>query len=172
MCQPLTRSFHPGHLPHSVPQILINRDPVTHAAFDVHLLGDGDTIVKYLCDRLAAVASPVPPLSSGWDLDERVPPLGTQLSNVLEEALTLPAETVVPDRVSDSHVWLFPGANGGRWVDAVRQVFDEDLNGDSGSNQGDGAEKLEVPAGMNSRSRTRSPESGGEREEGKKAKLD
>ena len=31
-----------GHLPHSIPQILINRDPITHVNFDVQLLGDCD----------------------------------------------------------------------------------------------------------------------------------
>ncbi|GAA5848320.1 hypothetical protein JCM3766R1_004661 [Sporobolomyces carnicolor] len=42
----------PSHLPHSIPQILINRDPVSHHNFDLCLLGDGDTIVEYLCRRL------------------------------------------------------------------------------------------------------------------------
>ncbi|KDE07434.1 hypothetical protein MVLG_02300 [Microbotryum lychnidis-dioicae p1A1 Lamole] len=41
-----------SQLPHSVPQVLINRDPITHANFDVVLLGDGDTIVTHLCGRL------------------------------------------------------------------------------------------------------------------------
>ena len=78
----------PSHLPHSIPQILINRDPVGHHNFDVCLLGDGDTIVRWLCDELAK-----PPrrgegekkeeveeeealalaLKKKWSLDERVP---------------------------------------------------------------------------------------------------
>ncbi|GAA5873009.1 hypothetical protein JCM3774_004896, partial [Rhodotorula dairenensis] len=93
----------PSHLPHSVPQILINRDPVGHHNFDVCLLGDGDTIVRWLCDELAKPSPPQSvngepgPSSSGdagedveegdedekdedeatlrrtWRLDERVP---------------------------------------------------------------------------------------------------
>lgn len=77
----------PSHLPHSIPQILINRDPVGHHNFDVCLLGDGDTIVRWLCDELAKK----PPARGGeeeeeqeeealalalqkkWSLDERVP---------------------------------------------------------------------------------------------------
>ena len=41
-----------GHLPHSVPQILINRDPVPHANFDICLLGELDSIVQHLCREL------------------------------------------------------------------------------------------------------------------------
>ncbi|KAL7643314.1 UNVERIFIED_CONTAM: hypothetical protein RMT77_006606 [Armadillidium vulgare] len=37
--------------PH-VPQILINREPLTHMTFDVELLGDCDVIVSELCRRL------------------------------------------------------------------------------------------------------------------------
>ncbi|KAM0747008.1 DHS-like NAD/FAD-binding domain-containing protein [Meredithblackwellia eburnea MCA 4105] len=169
-----------GHLPHSVPQILINRDPVTHANFDVHLLGDGDTIVRYLCEEL------------GWDLDNEVPvkvgrkgsladrdhqdhhpadaralqlpapvpvpviPQSQQQPPSIPEIFnapsagsppnpsttattttTTPASTstiipltkgeIVPERVSHSHVWLFPGADrNGRWVESVRMAFDEE----------------------------------------------
>ena len=167
---------HAGHLPHSVPQILINRDPISHANFDVHLLGDGDTIVKYLCERLEAAASPAPPRASGWDLDERVPALGPPSTKepVFDEGGTeieaeKPAE-VVPERVAGSHVWLFPGANGGRWVEAVRRVFEDSDSEETGDEDGAGS-GLEVPsAGEKSRSRTRSPD--GEREEGKKPRFE
>lgn len=63
---------------------------------------------------------------------------------------------VVPERVAESHVWLFPGANGGRWVEAVRRAYgdttdeDEEVGGRGG---------LGVPEMGNSRSRTRSPDS-------------
>ncbi|KAG0284562.1 NAD-dependent histone deacetylase sir2 [Linnemannia gamsii] len=55
-------------LPASVPQILINRTPLTHMEFDVQLLGDSDTIVAELC-RMA-----------GWELKHEKLPDGT--SNV------------------------------------------------------------------------------------------
>ncbi|KAG0337720.1 NAD-dependent histone deacetylase sir2 [Podila horticola] len=52
-------------LPNSVPQILINRTPITHMDFDVQLLGDCDVIVAELC-RMA-----------GWELKHEKIPGGT-----------------------------------------------------------------------------------------------
>ncbi|GAA5824513.1 hypothetical protein JCM3770_000106 [Rhodotorula araucariae] len=76
----------PSHLPHSVPQVLINRDPVAHHQFDVCLLGDGDGVVRWLCEALAraeqAGGKSRPGAGAGaenaaargrWDLDARVP---------------------------------------------------------------------------------------------------
>lgn len=42
----------PDYIPAHVPQILINREPLSHMTFDVELLGDGDIIVNDLCKRL------------------------------------------------------------------------------------------------------------------------
>ncbi|KAG0052628.1 NAD-dependent histone deacetylase sir2 [Gryganskiella cystojenkinii] len=55
-------------LPPKIPQILINRTPITHTEFDVQLLGNCDTIVAELC-RMA-----------GWELNHEKLPGGT--SNV------------------------------------------------------------------------------------------
>ncbi|KAI8576481.1 hypothetical protein K450DRAFT_256930 [Umbelopsis ramanniana AG] len=55
-------------IPHSVPQILINRTPITHLTFDVQLLGKSDVIVPELCRRL------------GWDLRHEKLPGGSSLS--------------------------------------------------------------------------------------------
>ena len=41
-----------AHIPHTIPQILINKTPVEHANADVVLLGDCDEIVRYLCHEL------------------------------------------------------------------------------------------------------------------------
>lgn len=41
-----------GHIPHTTPVILINKTPVLHMAMDIQLLGDADTIVKYICQKL------------------------------------------------------------------------------------------------------------------------
>lgn len=74
-----------AHLPHSVPQILINKTPIRHINPDVRpyaisircfhkltclqivLLGNADEIVLYLCRRL------------GWDLPEVTVSSGNQL---------------------------------------------------------------------------------------------
>ncbi|BGP17410.1 hypothetical protein JCM10213_003307 [Rhodosporidiobolus nylandii] len=76
----------PSHLPHSIPQVLINRDPVAHHQFDVCLLGDGDTVVQWLCDELGKLEAsgggggkekkPKGPREvdeKQWELDARVP---------------------------------------------------------------------------------------------------
>lgn len=89
-----------GHIPHSIPQILINKTPVSHANADVVLLGNADTIVQYLCDRL------------GWSLPD---PTGSRKR---------PAEAPDPVPVGDSHVWLFDGAEGGRYVKKLQEGVD------------------------------------------------
>ncbi|XP_052429308.1 NAD-dependent protein deacetylase sirtuin-1 isoform X1 [Carassius gibelio] len=42
----------PSSVPHDVPQVLINREPLPHLNFDVELLGDCDVIMNELCHRL------------------------------------------------------------------------------------------------------------------------
>ncbi|KAK7869073.1 hypothetical protein R5R35_000792 [Gryllus longicercus] len=42
----------PSSVPSSVPQILINREPLPHFNFDVKLLGDSDVIINQLCHML------------------------------------------------------------------------------------------------------------------------
>lgn len=46
-------------IPPHVPQILINRDPISHCNFDVNLLGFCDEVVSYLCEKLG----------DEWDID-------------------------------------------------------------------------------------------------------
>ena len=56
-----------GHIPHHVPLILINREPVYHyhRSFDIQLLGYCDGIVRDLCRRLE------------WELPDDTVPVGT-----------------------------------------------------------------------------------------------
>ncbi|XP_066456787.1 NAD-dependent protein deacetylase sirtuin-1 isoform X2 [Eleutherodactylus coqui] len=42
----------PSSIPHEVPQILINREPLPHLHFDIELLGDCDVIINELCQTL------------------------------------------------------------------------------------------------------------------------
>ncbi|CAI9621101.1 unnamed protein product [Staurois parvus] len=42
----------PSSIPHEVPQILINREPLPHLHFDIELLGDCDVIINELSQRL------------------------------------------------------------------------------------------------------------------------
>lgn len=157
--------FYQGHLPHSVPQILINRDPISHANFDIHMLGDGDTIVRYLCDKLSKKFG-----DDSFDLSKiklrHDPPGGVNPS--------LPdVDSFEPERVADSHVWLFPGANGGKWVERIREAFaTSSEEGSSAEHNLDGSDGLEgaevglrVPEGE-SRSRSRSEGGTDDEEEG------
>lgn len=146
-----------GHLPHSIPQILINRDPITHVNFDIHLLGDGDTIVKYLCSKL-------PP---SFDLSsiklENDPPSNSKTDQELQEEEER-INKIIPERVGESNVWTFPGANGGKWVERIRESYNDETEEEDNSNQsGEGGGGLEVPE-SESRSRSRS-EAGSDDEE-------
>ncbi|GAA5919545.1 hypothetical protein JCM6882_002911, partial [Rhodosporidiobolus microsporus] len=111
----------PSHLPHSTPQILINRDPVAHHQFDVCLLGDGDTVVRWLCDELQkpppSVASTGGKTKPGeeerrvkeweregerekWDLDKRVPIVPPHPSSPAAAAASLPPSSKAEDAPS------------------------------------------------------------------------
>lgn len=54
----------PNYLPHAIPHIYISREPISHVAFDVQLLGDCDDVVFELCRR------------AGWSLKHNMIPLG------------------------------------------------------------------------------------------------
>lgn len=173
-----------SHLPHSIPQILINRDPITHANFDIHLLGDGDTIINYLCEKLGGewdlgkVPIMVPDHANGLPVgagEEEKKALGEQA-----EIVGHPKEEVIPQQVAQSCVWLFPGSDPEhRWIKAVREAFEsedeeegESLQLQTQAEAGEGAESLLVPlveSGSRSRSRTGSEEA--EEEHGKRARV-
>ncbi|KAJ2188889.1 NAD-dependent histone deacetylase sir2, partial [Coemansia sp. RSA 532] len=65
-----------GHLPHTVPQIVINKTPILHFNFDVQLLGNADDIVAYLARRC------------GWELHhERIPGGSTESPEFLSQGI-------------------------------------------------------------------------------------
>ncbi|XP_043991895.1 NAD-dependent protein deacetylase sirtuin-1 [Gambusia affinis] len=94
----------PNSIPHEVPQVLINREPLPHLNFDVELLGDCDGIINELCHRLGGefeqlcfntltlneitekpprLAEPPPPDEASTDPAEK-PPEETESENVKE----------------------------------------------------------------------------------------
>ncbi|KAJ7612505.1 SIR2-domain-containing protein [Mycena polygramma] len=104
------------HLPHSVPQILINKTPVRHINPDIILLGDADTVIEHLCHKLGwELPSPAPrtlaPSSSDSPEFLRDRKRSTSDLHALEE----------PRRVGKSHIWLFNGAEGGEWLRSIEQ---------------------------------------------------
>ncbi|KAH7885791.1 DHS-like NAD/FAD-binding domain-containing protein [Phlebopus sp. FC_14] len=129
-----------SHLPHSVPQILINKTPIRHINPDVVLLGNADDIVQDLCQRL------------GWDLPSpsrmnghlHVP---TTEGKSVKRTSTEMVGRVEPVRVGDSHVWLFDGAEGGKWVQNIEEKSRNETapNGSaSQSSQGPETKKVRI----------------------------
>lgn len=59
------------------------------------------------------------------------------------------ARDVVPERVADSHVWLFPGSNpDGRWVQAVRKAYEEGSEDDGEEGKSEVHDSEEVQDGL------------------------
>ncbi|EPQ31701.1 uncharacterized protein PFL1_01034 [Pseudozyma flocculosa PF-1] len=122
-----------SHIPHSTPVILINQAPVYHIAVDIMLLGEADRIVDYICTKL------------GWTLPRAKP-----VKEVVGDDVVVPAETddersgggqaahghgkavEEPERLLDSHVWLFAGAEPGR-LPQLLAADDESEDGEGGS---------------------------------------
>lgn len=91
-----------GHIPHRVPQILINRDPVPHVMqhVDVSLLGDCDRIIEWIQRKMSVDSA------------------GTEDVKASEPRLAF------PDGMDN--VWLFEGANEEhRWMQRMREVLAE-----------------------------------------------
>ncbi|KAF5353082.1 hypothetical protein D9758_008747 [Tetrapyrgos nigripes] len=133
-----------SHLPHSVPQILINKTPVRHINPDIILLGNADDIVMHLCGLLGWELPPEAPKplesvestpssmsSSGASTPHSLPPRGTLKRR---SSVGVSEGTQVPTRVGDSHVWLFSGAEGDKWLANLERELEiqrESLNGNS-----------------------------------------
>lgn len=101
-----------SQIPHSVPQVLINRTPITHMTFDIQLLGDSDVIVPELCRML------------NWDLRHPKLPGGSALSDesmrlsregngdvveIIDESQAKHTENKIWTYVRDG-LYTFPGA--------------------------------------------------------------
>ncbi|KAF5316465.1 hypothetical protein D9619_006597 [Psilocybe cf. subviscida] len=121
-----------SHLPHSIPQILINKTPIRHINPDITLLGNADDIVRHLTSELGwklPVPIPLPPsppaepTTSTTGATRLQPPRGTvnmkkRPSSSDEDEAAAP---IPPERVGESHVWLFEGAEGGRWLQQLKR---------------------------------------------------
>ncbi|OAX38880.1 SIR2-domain-containing protein [Rhizopogon vinicolor AM-OR11-026] len=116
-----------SHLPHSVPQILINKTPVRHINPDIVLLGNADDIVHHLCEQLAWELPP----AAGKRLE--VSSSGKSVKRASGEMIG----RAEPVRVAKSHVWLFEGAEGGKWLRDIEERFpEEDTESASSTMQG------------------------------------
>ncbi|KAF8736062.1 hypothetical protein AX14_000936 [Amanita brunnescens Koide BX004] len=127
------------HLPHSVPQILINKTPIRHINPDIILLGNADDIIMHLCSKL------------GWELPPEEEPAPAQGStrpypsrnNVKKRSRSLLTEDQKPQRVGNSHVWLFPGAEGGRWLQEFQEKIAQETETETAN--GDASRPAEAP---------------------------
>ncbi|KAJ1824245.1 NAD-dependent histone deacetylase sir2 [Coemansia sp. RSA 2599] len=81
-----------SHLPHSVPQVVINKTPILHLNFDVQLLGDADDIVAYLAR------------ACGWELKHpRIPGGSTgsrEYTSAGQTPIVSPPSMAIPIKVS------------------------------------------------------------------------
>ncbi|XP_003783668.1 NAD-dependent protein deacetylase sirtuin-1 isoform X1 [Otolemur garnettii] len=99
----------PSSIPHEVPQILINREPLPHLHFDVELLGDCDVIINELCHRLGGeyaklCCNPVK-LSEITEKPPRTQKELAHLSELPPTPLHISEDSSSPDRTSpDSSV--------------------------------------------------------------------
>ncbi|KAL7413577.1 DHS-like NAD/FAD-binding domain-containing protein [Mrakia frigida] len=119
-----------AHLPHSIPQILINKTPVKHFQPDINLLGDADAIMQLISSRLGWVLPPPPP----------PPPPPSPTSTNAATARSPSKPSAEPTRVGESHFWLFDGAEGGGYVDALRRAYEEDSEEEEEEEQQGGGE--------------------------------
>ncbi|TFK39446.1 DHS-like NAD/FAD-binding domain-containing protein [Crucibulum laeve] len=101
-----------------VSPILINKTPIRHINPDIVLLGNADEIVERLCDELGwelppPIILPTPPAVVSSSTSSRLqPPRG----NLKKRPSTDSRDRNPPRRVDDSHIWLFDGAEGGKWL--------------------------------------------------------
>ncbi|KAJ4470130.1 SIR2-domain-containing protein [Lentinula aciculospora] len=122
-----------SHLPHSIPQILINKTPIRHISPDIILLGNADDIVTYLCSELGWNLPPptLPTSSSSSFFAERLQPPRGNIKKRPSSRLDVESKeaSLEPRRVGDRQVilpqiWLFPGAEGGKWLSELEKRFE------------------------------------------------
>ncbi|KAH9943822.1 SIR2-domain-containing protein [Amylocystis lapponica] len=114
-------------LPHSTPQILINRTPIKHINPDIVLLGNADAIVQHLCRQLGWILPEAPAARHKIDANPRAN---------LKKRPSAPLDSPEPRRVGQSHVWVFEGAEGGKWLEELEERTRNDpkeIISDSGS---------------------------------------
>ncbi|GAW03248.1 SIR2-domain-containing protein [Lentinula edodes] len=156
-----------SHLPHSVPQILINKTPIRHINPDIILLGNADDIVTYICAELGWDLPPPTSSSSSSPspfAGRMQPPRGNikkRPSSGLEEEAEEGRQE--PRRVDHSHVWLFSGAEGGKWLSELERQFE---NGPTSLNRSESS-----PPSSATQTRASSPGTADLRREVKKARI-
>ncbi|KAI0630585.1 DHS-like NAD/FAD-binding domain-containing protein [Trametes polyzona] len=134
-------------------RILINKTPIKHINPDVVLLGNADDIVLHLCNKLGwdlpevpvpasmsmsasgSAPGPAPGPASNRNLDAPRPNLKKRPSAEFERE---------PKRVGNSHVWLFEGAEGGRWVEDIERQSLQQAAQDPA--QSEGVPAVDAPA--------------------------
>ncbi|PVG04683.1 SIR2-domain-containing protein [Serendipita vermifera] len=84
-----------AHIPHSIPQILINKTPVEHANPDIVLLGECDRIIQQLCHDLE------------WVLPSKIDERSQSRRRRRSEE---PYMGDSPKRLGNSHIWMYEGA--------------------------------------------------------------
>jgi len=98
----------PTLIPHEVPQILINREPLGHFNFDIELYGNCDEIIQELCHRLGDGWTKI--CLPGWkpltelDASKQSPAFKLKTSSGLESVEECDGANVDTDRVRLSEI--------------------------------------------------------------------
>ncbi|KAF8972683.1 DHS-like NAD/FAD-binding domain-containing protein [Flammula alnicola] len=102
-----------SHLPHSIPQILINKTPIRHINPDIVLLGNADDIVLYLCKELGwelplprEPVQPVQPIQPATNATRLQPPRGSNLKKRASADESDYGVRQAPERVGERCIFL------------------------------------------------------------------
>ncbi|KAG6861268.1 hypothetical protein C0995_002076 [Termitomyces sp. Mi166 len=94
-------------------------ETLSNTAVKIILLGNADDIVQYLCEALGWELPPPGPAAPSHKLNANPRSIHeTSGSNDKSQGVSKVRE---PERVGDSHVWLFDGAEGGRWLEDLKR---------------------------------------------------
>ncbi len=154
------------HMPHRLPVLLINRTPILHFQTDLMLLGESDTVVQWLCDRLGWTLPPPQPVrevvgegskaaeqadkSEAQD-GEAAAASGSTLIPGKGQAAPAKASAAQPTRWEGSeYIWTWPGADT-EMLERLRakqaqEEEDEDEDGEDEEEEDDGEAGEEGPS--------------------------
>lgn len=132
-----------GHIPHSTPVILINKTPILHLATDIMLLGDCDRIVEYLCRKLGWHLPSIQPSKdvvgrqAAEEVKHKVEEQDEQAADDSKpvEVKALDATDEEPERLMNSHAWLFQGAEPGRLPALLAEMEQDDEEEDEDADE-------------------------------------
>lgn len=132
-----------AHFPHNTPVLLINRTPVLHFNLDVQMLGNADEIVAHLSRRLGwSLPLPDPQRivvgkeSAAQEMGKGI--VDEEAAAGKDKRQSGAGEDIVPERLGESHFWLFPGAEAEELIQMMRDAEETSSGGGRDADSADG----------------------------------